>query len=85
VIAPLSKAAEHSPSEVVRLSAVECLGQQPWEDVSAAVKRVASSEIRLFGNMRNALSRLTRVSQTKATSSNASMRDELSFLDDCRP
>jgi hypothetical protein len=35
--------------------------------------------------MRSALSRLTRVSQTKATSSNASMRDELSFLDDCRP
>jgi hypothetical protein len=45
VIAPLSKAAEHSPSEVVRLSAVECLGQQPWEDVSAAVKRVASGDL----------------------------------------
>lgn len=44
VIAPLSKAAEHSPSEVVRLSAVECLGQQPWEDAAPTVKRVASDD-----------------------------------------
>ncbi|MCU1255416.1 MAG: hypothetical protein JWM83_1715 [Candidatus Angelobacter sp.] len=44
VIAPLSKAAEHSPSEVVRLSAVECLGQQLWEDVAPIVKRVASDD-----------------------------------------
>lgn len=44
VIAPLSKAAEHSPSEVVRLSAVECLGQQLWEDAAPVVKRVASND-----------------------------------------
>jgi HEAT repeat protein len=44
VIAPLTKAAEHSPSEVVRLSAVECLGQQLWEDAAPVVKRVASND-----------------------------------------
>jgi hypothetical protein len=44
VIVPLSKAAEHSPSGVVRLSAVECLGQQLWEDAAPVVKRVASND-----------------------------------------
>jgi hypothetical protein len=44
VIAPLSKAAEQSSSEVVRLSAVDCLGQQLWEDAAPIVKRVASDD-----------------------------------------
>jgi hypothetical protein len=44
VIAPLSKAAEQSSSEVVRLSAVDCLGQQLWEDAAPTVKRVASED-----------------------------------------
>jgi hypothetical protein len=44
VTAPLSRAAEHSPSQIVRLTAVECLGQQNWEYVAATVKRIAASD-----------------------------------------
>jgi len=48
VIAPLSKAAVHSRSEIVRLSAVDCLGQQSWSEVAAVVKRVAASDPNLL-------------------------------------
>jgi HEAT repeat protein len=44
VIGPLTKAAERSPSDVVRLSAILCLGRENWDDVSAVIERAAASD-----------------------------------------
>jgi hypothetical protein len=44
VIAPLTKAAEHSPSAMVRLAALECLGQQPWDDIEKTVRLIFSND-----------------------------------------
>ena len=44
VVNPLSYAAEHSPSAIVRYAAVANLGQQPWQMTAAVIKRVAVSD-----------------------------------------